>query len=226
MSERYESVEQLRSAMDEDKLFQSKRKALVFVSLLLLALVFTGAQIKEANTFIFKIDFTNHEGLRYLLVLAVLACMLRYYSYSEKYHNVLFWIWSDKLLSDYDVYYLDPEANAITGVIGRKVDSYSNGNFDMENPIYCRSGFLKRKLAFRASEPHDYFGVVHTKKYFDLNHYVGRWQPADFRFLLRKELKYRLEAWFKYRETLDLLSPYLLGWSSLLAFSLSLICSW
>ena len=84
------TVDEFRESMDSDKAFQSKRKALVFVSLLLLALVVSGAQIKEANTFIFKIEFSNHAGLRYLLVASVMACMLRYYSYSERYRDQLF----------------------------------------------------------------------------------------------------------------------------------------
>ncbi|MGE8351167.1 MAG: hypothetical protein ACN6P5_11510, partial [Pseudomonas protegens] len=99
------TVDEFRSAMDEDAGFKSKRRALTFVSLLLLALVVSGAEIKEANTFIFKIEFTNHVGLRYLLVLAVLSCLFRYYAYSEKYNAQLFKFWSDRLLNDVKIFY-------------------------------------------------------------------------------------------------------------------------
>lgn len=133
------TADEFREAMDNDKAFQSKRKALVFVSLLLLALVVSGAQIKEANTFIFKIEFSNHVGLRYLLVVSVVACMLRYYSYAEKYRNQLFVIWSGKLLADSGVYYLDQEIGAVTGVLGGRLGVVFNGSYDLDNPVYKKN---------------------------------------------------------------------------------------
>jgi len=212
-----------RKAMDEDKAFQSKRRALVFVSLLLLALVLSGAQIKEANTFIFKIEFANHEGLRYLLVAAVVACMLRYYSYSEQYNNHLFSIWAGRLLNDHEVYHIDPEGPFTSGLVGRKADIYVGDNYDTDNPIYTKSGFFKRSIGFRATEIDEYHGQVYFNRYFNLNEYVGQWSRQDFLKLLRIEFKYRIQALFKHRETLDLWSPYLLAASSLVAFGLSLV---
>lgn len=215
------NADEYRKAMDEDKLFQSKRKALVFVSLLLLALVVSGAQIKEANTFIFKIEFVSHEGLRYLLVAAVVACTLRYYAYSEKYNNHLFTIWAGRLLRDHEVYHIDPEGPFTSGLVGRKADIYVGGNYDTDTPIYIKSGFLKRSIGFSTTEFHEYYGEVYFDKHFNLNEYVGQWSKQDFRKLLRIEFKYRLQALFKHRETLDLWSPYLLAVSSILAFALS-----
>ena len=208
--------------MDEDKSFQAKRKALVFVSLLLLALVVSGAQIKEANTFIFKIEFANHEGLNYLLVAAVVVCVLRYYAYSEKYNNHLFAIWSGRLLCDYLVYRIDPEDGLTSGLAGRKASIHVGDKYDTDNPVYKKTGFFKRSIGFRTSEIHEHYGEVYFTKYFKLNEYTGQWCRRDFLRLLWIEFKYRTQALFKYRETLDLWSPYLLAICSLLAFVLSL----
>lgn len=216
------NADEYRRAMDEDKSFQSKRKALVLVSLLLLALVVSGAQIKEANTFIFKIEFANHDGLRYLLVASVVACVFRYYAYSEKYNNQLFAIWSGRLLGDYTVYHIDPEGPFTSGLVGRKADIYVGDNYDTDNPVYRKTGFLKRSIGFRTSEIHEYYGQVYFDKYFDLNEYTGQWCRQDFIKLLRIEFKYRAQALLKHRETLDLWSPYLLAACSLSAFVLSL----
>lgn len=65
---------------------------------------------------------------------------------------------------------------------------------------------------------HDHYGEYSYTEYIELNEYGGNWSKAEFRKLLRAEMRYRVEAWIKYRETLDLVSPYLLGISSLIAF--------
>ncbi|MNF02203.1 hypothetical protein D3C80_2013190 [compost metagenome] len=69
---------------------------------------------------------------------------------------------------------------------------------------------------------HPEFGQSYTTKYFKINEYDDNWKAKDFRWILLKEFKYRAEAWIKYRETLDLASPYLLGFSSLFAFTIGL----
>ncbi|WP_409259739.1 hypothetical protein [Pseudomonas sp. KCJK9009] len=214
------NADEYRRAMDDDKGFQSKRKALVFVSLLLLALVLSGAQIKEANTFLFKIEFANHAGLKYLLVAAVIVCTLRYYSYSEKYNNHLFSLWVGRFLGDYNVYHLDPEGPVTSGLAGRGADVYAGGDYDVDYPVYKKTGIFKRAIGFETSGSDEYGKEVYYTRYFDLNVYTERWSKRDFLKLLWVEFKCRAEAWLRYRETLDLASPYLLAVSSLLAFVL------
>jgi len=207
------TVDEFRSAMDDDVGFKSKRRALMFASLLLLALIVTGAEIKEANTFIFKIEFANHVGLRYLLVLAVLSCMFRYYAYSEKYHAQLFNFWSGRLLNDSSVFRYDREAELVGGLLGKKIDVYGGDEPGIESPTYKSTGFLKRSIGYRSNH-----GEHSYTEYIELNVYGEDWSKADFRKLLRAEMRYRIDAWIKYRETLDLVSPYLLGFGSLAAF--------
>jgi len=212
------TVDEFRSAMDDDVGFKSKRRALMFASLLLLALVVSGAEIKEANTFIFKIEFTNHVGLRYLLVLAVLSCMFRYYAYSEKYHAQLFNFWSERLLNDRKVFHYDREAELVGGLLGKKINVYGGDEPGIERPSYKKTGFLKRSIGYLSTGEDDYHGEHYYTQYIELNVYSEGWSKSDFFKLLRAEMKYRMEAWIKYRETLDLVSPYLLGFSSLAVF--------
>lgn len=211
------TADKFRRAMDGDKEFQSKRRALVFVSLLLLALVVSGAQIKEANTFIFKIEFSNHVGLRYLLAAAVMICMLRYYSYSERFNNQLFEFWSRRLLDDHKIYSVDYECGQVSGLLGKRIRIHES-DYNIENPVYRSTGFLKRSVGLKTSSHHDYYGQVYYIDLFDLNAYDEYWTGGDFKELMRAEFRYRLQAWFKYRETLDLVSPYLLATVSLVAF--------
>ncbi|WP_146151465.1 hypothetical protein [Pseudomonas sp. R9.37] len=209
------TVDGFRNAMDGDTGFKSKRRALTFVSLLLIALIASGAEIKEANTFIFKIEFTNHAGLKYLLALAVTCCMFRYFAYSEKYHAQLYNFWSTRLLNDFKVFYYDQESESVGGLLGRKIDIYGGDEPGLQSPTYIKTGLLKRSIAYSSTGTHDYYGEHTYTEYIDLNGYTESWSKAEFRKLLLTEMKYRLEAWIKYRETLDLISPYLLGFSSL-----------
>lgn len=218
------TANELRSAMDDDKAFQSKRKALVFVALLLLALVVSGAQVKEANTFIFKIEFANHAGLQYLLFLSVLVCAVRYYSYSERYNNQLFKIWSGRLLADYRVYRVDREAGEIDGLLGKRLHVHGL-DYDIANPVYRKSGFMKRSVGLDTSTEHEGEEYYYTD-YFDLCEFGSSWTVKDFRKLLLWEVKYRLQAWVKYRETLDLASPYLLAAISAFSFLIASFHKW
>lgn len=216
------TADQFRESMDSDKSFQAKRRALVFVSLLLIALVVSGAQIKEANTFIFRIEFTNHEGFKYLLVVAVLGCILRYYSYSEKYRDALFSIWSTRLLSDHTIYYYNQEDDSIGGLLGKAI-SVSDSNYAVSSPEYRKKGFLKRDIGLETTDIHDFYGEVRYTQYFPLQEFDLYWTKSDYRKLLISEFKYRVEAWYKYRETLDLASPYLIAAAALFAFVVTCI---
>lgn len=89
---------------DTDENLKSKRKLLITISMILIALEVTGATIKEANTFLFKIGFTNESGVTNLLVFSILYLLVRYYSYAQPYHEELFEFWSSRMLKDPDFF--------------------------------------------------------------------------------------------------------------------------
>lgn len=208
--------------MDADKPFQSKRRAVTFVSLLMLALVVSGAQIKEANTFIFKIEFSNHEGLTYLLAMSVIACTIRYYSYSEKYRNSLFEIWSSRLLADYSIYHILREENDVGGLMGKRLYVYG-GEYSLISPTYKVSFPFRREIGLNHHYLTEHGEEDYDTIFFSFNEYVNAWTHLDLIKLLVVEFRYRIEAWYKYRETLDLAGPYLLAAASLSAFFISLL---
>lgn len=103
-------------------------------------------------------------------------------------------------------------------MLGKRVDVYGGDEPGIEYLQYKKTGFLKRRLAYPSEGQDERHGVYRYTALIDLNSYSNDWRKADFRKLLLAELMYRIEAWIKYRETLDLVSPYLLGFGSLVAF--------
>ncbi len=212
------STEQLNLDTENDKGFKSKRAILFSLSLLLLALAATGAQVKEANTLIFKIEFTRYENLQWLLVAGVLYSALRYYAYSEKYRKRLFEQWSGKLLEDSSVYYYAHDTDEIEGLVGGAVNVWGGDEPGIQDPRYVKKGILKRAISYPTRFEHEYYGEVSTRNHINLNEYTDKWSKKHFRKLLGYEFKYRWEAWVSHRETLDLMAPYLLAAVALLAF--------
>ncbi|MNJ34647.1 hypothetical protein D3C77_293670 [compost metagenome] len=211
-------TEEFRKAIDGDEGFKKKRASLFYLSLLLFAIVVSGAEIKEASSLIFKIEFTNHENLQWLLVAGVVYSMLRYYAYSEVYRGELFKQWSDKMLSNPAIYYYDQEADEVGGHIGKAVDVYGGDEPGLIQPEYRKTGLLGRHIAYPSREDHPYHGEVYTKRYINLNACGEKWKRTDFMLLLWFETKYRVGAWISHRETLDLIAPYLLAVGALAAF--------
>ncbi|WP_217523250.1 hypothetical protein [Vibrio metschnikovii] len=85
---------------DSDDKLISKGKMLAAISMILIALEVTGATIKEANTFLFKIDFANQNGVTFLLLGAIIYLAVRYLNYAQPYHHQLFLIWSRRMMLD------------------------------------------------------------------------------------------------------------------------------
>ena len=69
-------LNEFRNLIDEDQGLKSKRNILVVVSIVMIVLNCSGAVIQEANTFIFKISFTNHVGLSQFMAVAIVFLSL------------------------------------------------------------------------------------------------------------------------------------------------------
>ena len=209
--------DEYRKKLDSDKGLAAKRKALVITSLLLLVLSISGAAIKEANTFIFRVEFSNHAGLTFLLGVAVVILMLRYYTYAQSYHYQLFNFWSERLLSDYRVFSYDSHEEEVNGLIGKAVNVWGGNESGIQAAKYKKVGLLKRNLTYKSHGYDEYHGGFGYNENIELNSYSEKWTKSDFKNLLRFEFIYRVEGIFKHREYLDLMSPYLLGFCALLS---------
>lgn len=214
-------INQYRAEIDNDEQLTAKRRALVSVSLLLLALSLSGAAIKEANTFIFRIEFTNHEGLTYLLAAAVVFFLLRYYAYAQSYHSQLFDFWSARLLNDYRIFYYDNQHEEVGGLLGKRIDLTGHDSPGIREPRYKKVGVLKRNIVYTADGYDDYHGHFSYDENIELNEFSNAWTKKDFQKLLRFEFKYRIEAILKHREYLDLMFPYLLGIAAIISLTVN-----
>lgn len=203
--------------MDDDENFKKKRANLFYLSLLLIAIIVSGAEIKEANTLIFKIEFTNYENLQWLLIAGIVYSALRYYAYSEKYRDQLVKQWSSKMLQDYRVYNYDAEEEVVRSLLGKAVDVWGGDEPGLVAAEYRKTGFLRRSIAYPTREMHER-GEEYYNKHISLNTFTDKWKLKHLLLIFLFETKYRVDAWVSHRETLDLVAPYLLAIGALATF--------
>jgi len=211
--------------MKTDDEFKSKRNQLTIISILLMAMSLSDAQIKEANTFIFKIEFSNTHAFGWLVLLGVIVLTIRYYSVAFKYHRQLFKMWADELIKDYRVltYHYDHKETRLYvphGLLTKMNeealsmdlthDEYEKKIIDLE---YRVNGILKRVVCYHINVG-DYIDNVRV----DLNKYSDSWTKHDFREILKIEIEYRFNALFRRTEQLDILLPYIISLLAILSF--------
>ncbi|EGQ8093288.1 TPA: hypothetical protein I7215_21815 [Vibrio vulnificus] len=109
-------LEEYRSQIEFDEGLKSKRRNLIMLSTVLIALNLSGAVIKEANTFLFKIEFTDQHGINELFFFSLCYLLLRYYTYAQQYHQKLTQLWCDDMFSDRKVFFFHPEDEVIDGL--------------------------------------------------------------------------------------------------------------
>lgn len=211
---------EFRKSIDSDEGLQSKRKLLVMVCVTFLALNLSGATLEEANTFIFKITFSNYAGLSYLFVAGVIFLTLRYYSYAQDHQSKLYDLWSGRLLADYKVFIYDHEDEEVRGLLGNAIKVYGGDEPGIRDAKYHISGFFQRSICYPSEGMDDVRGPYSYTEYISLSKFNEKWRPKHYLWLLILELKYQLEATFKYRESLDLLAPYLLSISAIVSYIL------
>ncbi|HIF5955829.1 TPA: hypothetical protein ACX3FU_004439 [Vibrio parahaemolyticus] len=213
-------LDEYRLQIAADEGLKAKRRNLVMLSAVLIALNFSGAVIKEANTFLFKIEFTDQHGINDLFFLSVSYLLLRYYSYAQQYHQKLTQLWCVEMFSDAKVFFYHPESENVEGLASHCLQMWGGDEPGLRNTRYRISGFFQRSLVYE-KEYHDDEGNI---EYYDhavsCNRFNEKWSLWDFIKLLSYEMKYQFRAYVKAREQLDLLGPYALG-----VLALSLVIS-
>lgn len=195
--------------IDKDEGLRSKRKVLVIISLVLLALSVSGAKIEEVNTFIFKINFENYFGIGILLVFSVLFLMIRYFNYARSYHSELFRLWSDRMLKHPYFFSQCYHSDEMNGLVAEKFPNESNfsalpyaaDQMEERNHSWsykCSFPFI-RKLSYSWSDQYDFY---------NRDVFVG-WK--GYLKVFGFEIKYQLESFFTHRANLDIYTPYILG---------------
>lgn len=201
---------ELTAAIDADEGLKSKRKLLTVVSLILLALSFSGASIDEANTFIFKIKFANQNGLGILLVLSIIFLIIRYYNYAKPYHDKLYSLWTNRLLDNPFFFSQNPyESEDASGLIAlsrnseidarvREDDFYSSCSYKCKW-LFCRY------LVHEWGSKQDYEDRVESVNVFTEFGIIAYVKTLFFETIEQSK------SFFTHRENLDVLAPYILG---------------
>ncbi|WP_062271195.1 hypothetical protein [Endozoicomonas arenosclerae] len=167
----------------------------------MLAINFTGAVFKEANTFIFKIEFTNQSGLSYFLLLAVVFLLIRYYTYAHHYHEELYKLWSSRMLRDRKIFHYHYEAETVDGLLMNAVNVWGGDEPGIQASKYQITGLFKRGLLYPTQHHHEE-GVEEYEELISLTNFKDGWRKRDYLKLLGYEFKYQFTAFFKYRENL------------------------
>ncbi|MEZ9860527.1 hypothetical protein AB4381_18860 [Vibrio splendidus] len=198
---------------DADDKLTAKGKVLTTVSLVLLALEASGATMKEANTFIFKIEFAHQNNIAYLLLAAVIYLTVRYRNYAKPYHNELFLLWSERMMKNKDVFHYSHREEAVKGLLGQAFDLCGGDEPGIQHSSYAVSGFLRRGINYpavwRGESGEGEWIEEYYDEYFSLLSFNKKWTVSKYIRLLSTEFKYRLSAFVNDREHLDILSPYM-----------------
>ncbi|WP_306519253.1 hypothetical protein [Rheinheimera sp.] len=211
-------INDFREKLDADEGLISKPRILVSLSVIFIALNISGASLQEANTLIFKIKFTRHKNLIYLFFISISFMLLRYYAYAKSYHDLLFSFWSKRMISDYKIFQYTPKEEAISGLLSKRIDVWPGDEPGIQDLKYEVARIFKRNLVYQCSGHDEIHGDYYYDSNIELNKYSETWQRKDFLILLKFEARYQLEAILKYRESLDILFPYVLGFVALFSF--------
>ncbi|MBE5136790.1 hypothetical protein HJ040_22100 [Vibrio parahaemolyticus] len=196
------------SKFDSDEKLASKGKLLVTMSLILIALEVTGATIKEANTFLFKIDFANQNGVTFLLLGAITYLAVRYLNYAQPYHHELFLVWSRRMMLDRELFRFNPHDDCVYGFLSDAIGVYGGDEPGIREARYAKSGFFKRSIVYPTQHQGEDGEVEYYDAHINLRSFDEKWTLNMYLKLLAIELKYRVLAFVKHREHLDLLGPY------------------
>jgi hypothetical protein len=195
-----------------DPALASCKKTLIIISSVLLALTFSGAKVTEANTFIFKITFTNPTGINTLLLLSIGYLLLRYNSISHFYTDNYKKQFATRVLDNKFFRRYDSHNDVVDGFIPDllKPKIYINDDkYKHSNHSYLDYD-LKVRLFFNA--------------YIDLTEYDEQSNPYLYRFYLigsKDKFQYlfalgiMFSHWFleqfRQRDFLELYSPMFIG---------------
>lgn len=224
----------LTQRIDADEGLKAKRKLLTVVSLILLAIAFSGAKVVEANTFIMKITFTNQNGIAYLLLLSIAFLMIRYYNYARPYHDELYDIWTKRMLNDKYFYLCHDDADASEGLIKDLYPENLRRDIGLDDcreikTKYCCLPFFGRNIEYTwlsgVGSGYENWAPVNLMriKSVEAKKEVKAVAKNEIRLkpyfkILSYELRYRTTRFVTHRENLDILAPYLLGFFSILSF--------
>lgn len=196
---------------------KSARKHLIILSTLLIAFNLSGAQVKEANSFIFKIEFANSEGLYWLVFSSVIYLLLRYHSICASKLEAINNVWLQKCVYDPFFYSKDP-GDDIDGFFHRLCKANKNGWTEDGDVLYGSNRLNFRiipNLVLNAKLEIEYFDFEHQESFINNYSFFSCNPKRDYLIAIFKVLQYFAKHFFRFPQGLSYYSPYWIGLTAL-----------
>jgi hypothetical protein len=203
---------ELSKRIDEDLALASSKKYLMLTSLVLLALLFSGAKVTEANTFLFKLTFTNSAGITNLLLLSIGFLLIRYYSNTSKYHKAIYDDWTQRALKQPYFFSVCEHSDGQSGYIVDIAPEYAIFNdptsgyeeHDKLNWTLHVNLYLNAQIQYDLYNQH---GHIQDKKVY-IFQYLHPIKSCKAIWII---FKHWIEAQTRFRESLDIYAPYMIA---------------
>ncbi|WP_338593233.1 hypothetical protein VXM60_09765 [Shewanella khirikhana] len=207
---------ELSEAIHNDGPMAGKRRLLVGLSMVLIAIYLTGAKVSEASTPFLKISFANVGGLTNLLLLCTGFVLVRYYSYSSVYLQAVSNEWSKKALNDGFFHWYCSENE----VEGGYFEDIAPPSVPFNDPHFVHYKDGKRDFYLH---PNWFFNAKVEYKTFDNNsgpnksyaYLASVKHPVKAVWAFVLLLKYWWDAQVRYRESLDIYAPYFIAFTAI-----------
>lgn len=209
-----ERLEAFHKEIDEDEGLKSKRQAVIYLSLIIIAINLSSATIEKANTFLFEIHFARADGFSVLLAFSLLFCLIRYFNYSYKHTVKLSEFWKKRFIQDPKILFFHDDSEVFSGILAPIAQGiFDDKHHDLRSKVVSdfnndyTTNWLPLKRIYSASW-YDTRYDDELGESFNVRKEIGF---INLFKLLKIEYTYRIEAYFRYPETLDLKAPFIIA---------------
>ncbi|WP_412502076.1 hypothetical protein [Shewanella algae] len=207
---------ELSEAIHNDGPLAGKRRLLVGLSMVLIAIYFTGAKVSEASTPFLKITFANVGGLSNLLLICTGFVLVRYYSYSSVYQQQVTNAWASQLLEDSFFYKTCIHSDQETGYVVDIAPQFAGFNDEeirhneqaITNHRFLINWLVNAQIEYSLFIPPDK-GKTECVNVFNVK------RRKDSVKALKLIAKYWWDAQVRYRESLDIYAPYFIAFMAI-----------
>ncbi len=214
------------SRLHENVQLASKKKALLFVSLLLIGIEFTGLKITEVNTFFVKMELGRQTGLVEFLLLIEMYLIVRYYNYAKPYQDQIYGMWTKNLLSHNHFTNVCPYSDDATGLTVSMAPEFYIRHLELCRQNSHASCSVSYVLSFPFSRRLQFCTSYEHEQKLDVSIFLSK--GGGFRawcVALFLEARYQVDSWINSSHFLDVYGPYFVAVFSVVITSYSLF-SW
>lgn len=200
-------LNQIRKEISDDSGLTRTGKQIIYLSLICLAITFSGATIEKANTFLFEISFTNPKGLNALMILVLIFLILRYNGFATNYSSKLKWISKNRLENNPEIMWKNHPSGHLQGVMGRIIEGFHTKSKHIRSQSFKCSLTLKMHIEIAFS---DVMGGTHIEV-FSLDNGPHKISKKEKLTLIWCIASTKIKNFTNHPDHLNLLAPYLIG---------------